>query len=520
MAKSCRGDGRTSTHAHRSTRERVCAALTTVALVLSQALAYVGVAPETALADWVPQTIYIGKVSEYPTGQMDGDHHNSHMFGGADGNAMYCADSALGTPDSGVPFDVKEAGGLVLDYILWHGHGGSGDQGWTQAETQCAVWWAMYDQGRGHQNIAFSYKQAASQGKLLWQQAVANASVDGPYANSTWLYGPRNGADVQDVIGQTVRTGSLRLHKSSGDASVTGSNSCYSLAGATYEVYDSGMGHVGTLTTGEDGWTNTLDNLSAGTYYVWERSASKGYGTCDGSDGATWIDGYWYHQVNVSVGSTAEVSCSEPPLDDPINFVVQKVDADGDPVSDADGQGDATTEGTQLTVKFYEGMYDSVDSLPSSANRTWVIQTKMYRGKIRAYLADEFKVSGDDWYSANSEGVALLPLGTFTVQETKAPDGYEISDPNVRLGQVVDGGDGYETVKKLGNWSQVRPGGRRCGPGGRRPGEARGRQALEGGPRARRLGRPGRRDACGRGDLCLQPLREGRVRRRPTRRAG
>ena len=454
MAKSCRGDGRTSTHAHRSTRERVCAALTAVALVLSQALAYVGVAPEAALADWVPQTIYIGKVSEYPTGQMDGDHHNSHMFGDADGNAMYCADSALGTPDSGVPFDVREKGGLVLDYILWYGHGGSGDQGWTQAETQCAVWWAMYDQGRGHQNISFSYKQAASQGKLLWQQAVANASVDGPYANSTWLYGPRDGADVQDVIGQTVRTGSLRLHKSSGDASVTGGNSCYSLAGATYEVYDSGMGHVGTLTTGEDGWTNTLDNLNAGTYYVWERSASKGYGTCDGSDGATWIDGYWYHQVNVSVGSTAEVSCSEPPLDDPMYFVVQKVDADGDPVSDTDGQGDATTEGTQLTVKFYEGMYDSVDSLPSSANRTWVIQTKYIRGKMRALLANDFKVSGDDWYGYDSDNdVALLPLGTFTVQETKAPDGYEVSDPDVHLGQVVDSGEGYGITKKLGNWS-------------------------------------------------------------------
>lgn len=455
MAKSCRGDGRTSTHAHRSTRERVCAALTAVALVLSQALAYVGVAPESALADWVPQTIYIGKVSEYPTGQMDGDHHNSHMFGDADGNAMYCADSALGTPDSGVPFDVREKGGLVLDYILWYGHGGSGDQGWTQAETQCAVWWAMYDQGRGHQNIAFSYKQSASQGKLLWQQAVANASVDGPYANSTWLYGPRDGADVQDVIGQTVRTGSLRLHKSSGDAAVTGINSCYSLAGATYEVYDSNMGHVGTLTTGEDGWTNTLDNLSAGTYYVWERSASKGYGTCDGSDGATWIDGYWYHQVNVSVGSTAEVSCSEPPLDDPISFIVQKIDSDGDPVSDADGQGDATTEGTQLTVKFYEGMYDSVDSLPSSADRTWVIQTKNANGKIRARLSDDFKVSGDDWYSTTPEGNANLPLGTFTVQETKAPEGYDVSDSSAHLGQVIIDSDSATgvSIKKIGDWS-------------------------------------------------------------------
>ncbi len=37
-------------------------------------------------------------------------------------------------------------------------------------------------------------------------------------------------------------------------------------------------------------------------------------------------------------------------------------------------------------------------------------------------LSDAYKVSGDAFYIQNEKSV--LPLGTLTVEETKAPDGY------------------------------------------------------------------------------------------------
>ena len=143
-------------------------------------------------------------------------------------------------------------------------------------------------------------------------------------------------------------------------------------------------------------------------------------------------------------------------LYDPMNFVVQKVDSQGAQVSDWDAQGNATTAGAQFTIRFYEGVAaDSIEQLPSSPTRTWVIQTKVgTNGDVRAALSDEYKVSGDDWYYDN-DGSISLPIGSFTVQETKAPEGYVMSDSSVHLGQVTAGDDGIANIDKIGNWSKV-----------------------------------------------------------------
>ena len=172
-------------------------------------------------------------------------------------------------------------------------------------------------------------------------------------------------------------------------------------------------------------------------------SADAGYA------GTSWIYGQ-------NTGSTQRVVGQTIRLFDPIWFVVQKVDSEGAQVSDWDAQGNATTEGAQFTIRFYEGVaVDSVDQLPSSPTRTWVIQTKKgTNGKVRAALSDQYKVSGDDWYY-DDNGVVSLPVGSFTVQETKAPEGYLMSDPDVHLGQVKASEDGYARVEKIGGWTST-----------------------------------------------------------------
>ena len=70
-------------------------------------------------------------------------------------------------------------------------------------------------------------------------------------------------------------------------------------------------------------------------------------------------------------------------------------------------------------------------------------------------LGEDWLVSGDQFYDVTENGLALLPLGTFTVQETQAPDGYNLTDPSVHIGQVVaDASKPTGTdIRKLGDWT-------------------------------------------------------------------
>ena len=66
-------------------------------------------------------------------------------------------------------------------------------------------------------------------------------------------------------------------------------------------------------------------------------------------------------------------------------------------------------------------------NLPAEATRTWVTKTiaETDNDGTTHYitkLADAYKVSGDSFYM--QDGKAVLPLGTLTVEETKAPNGY------------------------------------------------------------------------------------------------
>ncbi|MCI6844651.1 MAG: VaFE repeat-containing surface-anchored protein, partial [Coriobacteriaceae bacterium] len=212
------------------------------------------------------------------------------------------------------------------------------------------------------------------------------------------------------------------------------------------------------IAAGRDQYGNAMD---AHTGFFWGDTPSEdlmwqsihpsnGFGTVVSGNQISPIQGKVYPCVYAlyPMGPTKR-------LYDPMNFVVQKVDSQGAQVSDWDAQGNATTVGTQFTIKFYEGVTaDSVDQLPSSPTRTWVIQTKDLNGYVRARLSDECKVSGDDWYY-DDNGKISLPLGSFTVQETKAPEGYVMSDSSVHLGQVKAGDDGYATIEPIGNWTRM-----------------------------------------------------------------
>ncbi|MDD3402535.1 MAG: SpaA isopeptide-forming pilin-related protein [Hespellia sp.] len=215
---------------------------------------------------------------------------------------------------------------------------------------------------------------------------------------------------------QRSYTGFAKLVKRSANPELTEGNSSYSLAGAVYGIYsDPGCStQVNVLTTDAGGNTNTVE-VPSGIYYVKEKTAPKGYRIDD-----------TVYPVNVQVEQTVTVDVNETPGYIPAEILLDKADQEAGNIA----QGKATLSGAQFAVRFYEGYY-TADTLPADAAREWVLETKETledeSGKIRyrCRLSKEYQVAGDDFYVADD--CCILPLGTLTIEEIKAPEGYNLA---------------------------------------------------------------------------------------------
>lgn len=103
------------------------------------------------------------------------------------------------------------------------------------------------------------------------------------------------------------------------------------------------------------------------------------------------------------------------PTFDPYKIAIAKVDAE---TGKATAQGDASLEGAEFTLKYYSGT-----SATGTPTKTWVIKTDI-NGKAK--LDSQHLKSGTLFVDSN--GKAYIPLGTVTIQETKAPTGYKINN--------------------------------------------------------------------------------------------
>lgn len=253
---------------------------------------------------------------------------------------------------------------------------------------------------------------------------------------------PGTGVSWQGIVtqnqtlywGQNEPKGNLTIEKSSSNPSITDNNNCYSLEGAEYGLYNSeadankDVNRVGTFTIKADGKANTIKDLKAKTYYLKETKAGKGYD----------LDKKVY-PVSIKSGKTEIKKVKDNPQAAPVGILLKKRDKEtGQDVP----QRDAKLEGAEFTVKYYKGDYaEDVDPATQGATpeRTWVLKTDE---DGFTYLQDNYKVSGDEFYY-NSTNLPTIPIGTVTLRETKAPEGYKLNDETFIVKVISEGSDEF-----------------------------------------------------------------------------
>lgn len=269
--------------------------------------------------------------------------------------------------------------------------------------------------------LAISSGNSASQTHGSWAQE----SVDSLKYSVNWL-----------------DFGYIDLHKKSANENMTEGNTCYTLEGAKYGIY-SGNTLVGTLITDKNGYAKS-SILPVGDYTIKELEASQGYDIDE-----------TVHHVTVIKDQNVTANSNEKPKNDPVAIQITKSDMEN---GQSVPQGSATLEGAEFTVKYYDGYY-AKDDLPKKATRTWVLATqKDSRGGYRAILTEKYKVSGDDFY-VDTDGTVVLPLGTITIQETKAPEGYLLENATLvdKDGNTsnIDNGIFITQIKQNGDTTSV-----------------------------------------------------------------
>lgn len=193
--------------------------------------------------------------------------------------------------------------------------------------------------------------------------------------------------------------GTIEVSKTEEDAKVVVENDHYSLDGAVFGIYRDRActQQVTTITTDADGIANA--KLRVGTYYVKELDPPAGHIASDGVFTLTVVAG---QEATVDVENPAETLGA---------FDVRKQAEGGEP---GKNYGDASLAGAEIRI--------AIDTTgDDNPERNWVFESDE-TGDFRVASGLGLKSGSNLYYDA--DGMVAWPLGKYTVQEIKAPDGY------------------------------------------------------------------------------------------------
>ncbi|WP_289220704.1 MULTISPECIES: MSCRAMM family protein [Erysipelotrichaceae] len=289
---------------------------------------------------------------------------------------------------------------------------------------QVLIWRSMSQHGNGnwfHTNIDNSVFPHYIEGPMIGAALDWSNGQDlSKYSYDATIY-YANGQPCMVAKASEVKKGAIAVVKRSSNTSISSGNNCYSLVGAQYKLYSDAACtkevHTFNLNS-TDGDNKVFDGpyeLDLGTYYLKETKAAKGY-ALDPNVITVKVEANGVTHPNGMV-NWKDIEVKDVPQSDPVGILLGKVDKE---TNANKPQGSASLADAQFTVKFFAGENPNTSGTPT---RQWVLKTDE---KGYVFLKDNYKVSGDEFYK-DSKGNTTLPLGTVTLQETKAPDGYYIN---------------------------------------------------------------------------------------------
>ncbi len=241
----------------------------------------------------------------------------------------------------------------------------------------------------------------------------------------------------------------LNIVKTSENAALTEDNPNYSLAGAKFGIYTDAacQNEWKVVTTDEFGTVSVTDipqiKTGTATYYIKELKAPKGYTLCKNDKGEAVVKSVSFSAADED-GIVRTVSFSDPPIEDVDKIAVQKI---------AKHKTKLSMEGAEFTVKYYTDIISGKNPDPAAANKkvavkdgqeaVWIMKADK-DGYID--MEDAYKVSGPAFWK-DHEKVAW-EIGTMTIQETKAPDGFAIN-PDMVVTQFTEKRNAEDTESYL-----------------------------------------------------------------------
>ena len=249
--------------------------------------------------------------------------------------------------------------------------------------------------------------------------------------------------------------GSIDLLKQSGYPEVTLRHPGYTLAGAVYGVYaDSActklVREIRTSLNGDADGYGRIDEMPIGSYWVREtKRPLEGYALDSRTYAVTVADRSVTRVNTTAVSDKAKLN--------PLSLLIQKKDAQS---GQSHAQGAATLGDAHFRIDYYAAKNASLDALKTlEPQASWVVRTNdegaflldQAESSFTHTLADgtteelPYKVAGDAFYKL-SNGRIALPIGTYAIQEVKAPRGY-LLDETVHVRHVTDADTDGEIIE-------------------------------------------------------------------------
>lgn len=262
--------------------------------------------------------------------------------------------------------------------------------------------------------------------------------------SANFIVGYETNSNYQDSNGKsTNQTIHVPIFRNTGSAKlITDANGNFTYT-FTYDGASSNItNYYQNVKNNGNQYTITFSNgiqVVAGTYRLSETKAPSGYDF--DPDCQEDIAGK-YHEVTVGASNqTATITCKEPPRTDPLRYSMTKMDSAYGEV--ATGKG--SLDGSIFEVAYYNNYYTK-DNLPASPTAKWYFKTVNGAWKFE----DSPLFNGDGFVSSpiytDNDGDRAIPMGTVTVKEVKAPDGYAlVNDKTITGKYVIDGNDYNDT---------------------------------------------------------------------------